>query len=47
MNPNADMFDVIPEYYYAQIQQQMETCDLDFTDFYQIKVEEYINRLLA
>lgn len=44
MNINAKDFDIIPEYYYAQIQQQMETCDLNFTDFWQIKVEEYMNK---
>lgn len=44
MNINANDFDIIPEYYYAQIQQQMETCDLNFTDFWQIKVEEYMNK---
>lgn len=41
MNPNADMFDIIPKYYYAQIQQQMEVCDFEYTDFCQFKIVEY------
>lgn len=43
MNLNAKILDIVPKYYYPQIQQQMETCDLDETDFWQIKVIEYDN----
>ena len=32
---------IIPIYYYYQVQQQMETCELDETDFFQIKLIEY------
>lgn len=41
MDVNAKIEDIIPIYYYYQIQQQMETCELNETDFVQIKVIEY------
>lgn len=43
MDPNADLFDVIPIYYYCQVQQQMEVCDLEYCDFFQLKINEYQN----
>lgn len=44
MNSKAELFDIIPEYYYAQVQQQMFCCELNKTDFVQIKVIEYKNK---
>lgn len=33
--------DYIPEYYYDQVQGQLEVCNLDEADFLQCKIEEY------
>ena len=33
--------DIVPSYYYAQVQQQLEVCDLDECDFWQCKITEY------
>ena len=30
-----------PEYYYAQVQGQLEVCDLEFCDFVECKIEDY------
>lgn len=38
-----DPFDTIP-YYEAQVQNQLESCDLDVCHFWQCKIREYINR---
>lgn len=45
MKTNAKIDEIVPKYYYPQIQQQMETCDLNETDFWQLKVVEYDNYL--
>jgi putative phage-type endonuclease len=34
---------VCPYYYYCQIQQQLECCDLDICDFWQCEIKEYEN----
>lgn len=39
-----NVFDVCPMYYYAQIQVQLECCNLDECDFWQNKIVEYANR---
>jgi putative phage-type endonuclease len=36
--------EICPEYYWAQVQVQLEVCDLDECDFWQCKIEEYNNR---
>jgi len=36
--------EICPNYYYWQIQQQLECCDLDVCDFLQCKLSEYNNR---
>jgi putative phage-type endonuclease len=35
---------ICPYYYYCQVQQQLECCDLDECDFWQCKIVEYKNR---
>ena len=35
---------ICPYYYYLQVQQQLECCDLDVCDFWQCKLTEYKNR---
>jgi len=35
---------ICPYYYYCQVQQQLECCDLDKCDFWQCKIIEYKNR---
>ena len=35
---------ICPYYYYCQVQQQLECCDLDDCDFWQCKIIEYKNR---
>lgn len=36
--------DICPFYYYCQVQQQLECCDLDYCDFWQCEIEEYKDR---
>ena len=36
--------DICPYYYYCQIQQQLECCELDICDFWQCKISEYNNK---
>jgi hypothetical protein len=36
--------EICPEYYFAQVQVQLEVCDLDECDFLQCKIEEYSGR---
>ena len=36
--------DICPYYYYCQIQQQLECCDLNICDFWQCKIIEYDSR---
>lgn len=36
--------DICPFYYYCQVQQQLECCDLDNCDFWQCKIVEYKSR---
>ncbi len=43
MDVNASLMDIIPEYYYYQVQQQMEVCELEHCDFFQLKINEYGN----
>lgn len=35
---------ICPFYYYCQVQQQLESCDLELCDFWQCKIVEYKNR---
>jgi putative phage-type endonuclease len=35
---------ICPFYYYCQVQQQLECCDLDQCDFWQCKIDEYKSR---
>lgn len=35
---------ICPEYYWAQVQIQLEVCELDECDFWQCRIEEYRNR---
>jgi len=42
---NGEIYDnICPAYYWAQVQQQLECCDLDECDFLQCKIEEYNDR---
>jgi hypothetical protein len=36
--------EICPYYYYCQVQQQLECCDLEFCDFIQCALKEYDNR---
>lgn len=36
--------EICPFYYYCQVQQQLECCNLDYCDFIQCKLEEYKDR---
>jgi putative phage-type endonuclease len=38
------MGEICPYYYYCQVQQQLECCDLDKCDFWQCSIKEYKNR---
>lgn len=38
------MGEICPYYYYCQVQQQLECCNLDKCDFWQCKIQEYDNR---
>lgn len=42
MDLNAEIFDIIPKYYYPQVIQQLETCELQFCDFWQCNIQDYI-----
>jgi hypothetical protein len=35
---------ICPEYYFAQVQTQLEVCDMDECDFWQCRLEEYNDR---
>jgi len=42
---DGEIYDhICPAYYFAQIQQQLECCDLDECDFWQCKILEYASR---
>jgi putative phage-type endonuclease len=41
MDLNAKIFDIIPLYYYPQVVQQLETCELDYCDFWQCDFKDY------
>lgn len=41
---SSDVFDVCPIYYHAQVQLQLECCDLDECDFWQCEISEYNDR---
>ena len=43
-NPKNSHKGVCPRYYWVQVQQQLECCDLDECDFWQAKIVEYPNR---
>ena len=38
---SRDITGFIPEYYHAQVQGQLEVCDLQYCDFVECKIEEY------
>lgn len=40
----GDLFSICPKYYWAQVQLQLECCDLDECDFWQCKITEYSSR---
>lgn len=45
INYSGDIFGTIcPKYYWCQVQQQLECCNLDECDFVQCNIEEYKNR---
>lgn len=45
LNHTGDIYDhICPKYYYAQIQQQLQTCNIKECDFIQYKIEEYESR---
>lgn len=44
MDPTAELLEIVPIYYYPQVQQQLEVCDLEECDFWQVKPTEYNNR---
>ena len=35
---------ICPHYYWCQVQQQLECCDLEYCDFWQCNLKEYLNR---
>jgi len=39
--PKRKFTKTVPEHYYMQVQGQLEVCDLDECDFFQVKLEEY------
>ncbi len=43
-NKGAIAGDICPYYYYCQVQQQLECCELEFCDFIQCALVEYENR---
>jgi hypothetical protein len=43
-NKGAIAGDICPYYYYCQVQQQLECCDLEYCDFIQCALVEYKNR---
>jgi hypothetical protein len=43
-NKGAIAGDICPYYYYCQVQQQLECCDLEFCDFIQCALVEYPDR---
>jgi putative phage-type endonuclease len=44
INSEGDAFDICPEYYWVQVQLQLECCDLDICDFWQCNITEYKTR---
>ena len=42
--PRRVFTDEVPEHYWMQMQGQLETCDLEECDFFQLKLEEYSTR---
>jgi putative phage-type endonuclease len=45
INTTGDIYDnICPAYYFAQVQLQLECCDLDECDFWQCKIHEYSSR---
>jgi len=41
---STEILDICPIYYHAQVQLQLECCDLDECDFWQCDIGEYVNR---
>lgn len=41
MDLSASLFDIIPKYYYPQVIQQLETCNLNYCDFWQCNIVNY------
>ena len=44
INTTGNIFDICPEYYWVQVQLQLECCDLDECDFWQCRICEYKSR---
>lgn len=42
MDLDAELFDIIPKYYYPQVIQQLETCELQYCDFWQCNIQDYV-----
>ena len=36
--------EICPHYYWCQVQQQLECCDLEYCDFWQCNLKEYLDR---
>ena len=36
--------EICPHYYWCQVQQQLECCDLEYCDFWQCNIKEYVDR---
>lgn len=41
MNLDASLYEIIPKYYYPQVIQQLETCELNYCDFWQCNIKDY------
>lgn len=44
INMEGDIFDICPEYYWVQVQLQLECCELEECDFWQCSIYEYSGR---
>ena len=38
--------EICPHYYYCQVQQQLECCDLEYCDFWQCSLQEFYLSLI-
>src|SRR5690606_24644881 len=43
LNETSNIYTICPIYYWAQVQLQLQCCDLEECDFWQCKIEEYDN----